>query len=1126
MKKVIKFAIPLSALAFSIAQALTPPDTTIVTHYGTSPEDKGEASEVVTDANKNDYGLAGNIISGTIERLSDAGTNSGPTTSDETLNYKNNNIHNSTIIGKLVSVVGNPISNSLLWGNHDLSRFSTIDKSLQLFGHPYGTKISVLNSSLIGSTKLKQLDPNVSNSFTTNNISGEIQNSQINGQDTILTTSNYNHVSLLGNQNEVSACLGCDCRVGFNNINLIGDNNVISTLPKGYINNGDNGNTYTDVNLKNLSVMGKGNDIRYIGGRADGEYDINSIVLGNNNTIEAEANNEGSSVDEWKKHFANSVVLGHNNKAYGLNNVVIGSNGESAIAEESKKVTIRGADYNFAGATLNYKDGEGNGLEDAYRTVSFGKPGYERQLKNVAAGVISETSTDGINGSQLHAVIEAVNNLKQSAESKPVPTTTVGNGLELNTTDNSDGGKNYEITAKVADGLAFNNSGAITANVGKGVEISDNKIVAKLGKGAEFGDNNEIKAKIGDGLEFGNNGEIKAKGTAITAGDNITVSGDALNGYTINAKKTVIKGEGNTTVSEKEDGSYTITSANTQSVTKAGSGVSVAEANNDQGTKDYTVTVNTGKGVEIADNKVTAKIGDGLEFGDNGEIKAKGTTITAGKNVSVTGDALSGYTISSSISDDQVNDIVKKAKAEVGTFTDTNTQSVTKAGSGVSVAEADNDKGTKDYTVTVNTGKGVEIADNKVTAKIGDGLEFGDNGEIKAKGTTITAGKNVSVTGDALSGYTISSSISDDQINDIVKKTKEEVGTIVDTNTQSVTKAGSGVTVAEADNDKGTKDYTVTINTGKGVEIADNKVTAKIGDGLEFGENGEIKAKGTTITAGDNITVTGDASNGYTVNAKKTVIKGEGNTTVTEKEDGSYTITSENTQSTSSAGNGLSLKETNNANGTKNYEFGAKLGKGLHFDENGAIASNDTSLIAGDGIKVENTEKGTKISLGQDFKHLVTESLTTKSVKSETIEANSAQIGDIKINQNGIDMNNKVISNVADGVKMNDVATVGQVAKTSEKIHHRLDGMEKTINKNKKTSNAGVASVAAMANIPQVMSAGKSGVGVGVGHREGQNAIAVGFSRASDNAKHVVKFSAGIDSQRKSTLGAGYMFMW
>lgn len=1016
MKKLIKFTIPVSALAISIAQALTPPEATLTTNYGSNTTNKGTVSETITDDNKTEYGLAGNIISGTIERMGSVSLRYFGR--DDAINDKHNNINNSTIIGKSVITGGNgsSISNSLLWGSHNLVSLGDVDKMIQLFGQPYGADINIRNSSLIGTTKLKQLDPNVSRSFTTYGIRGEIQNSQINGQDTVLTTSRYNHVSLLGNQNEVSACVGCDCQVSFNNINLIGDNNVISTLPKGYVNNGDNGYTYTNVNLNNLSVMGKGNDIRYVGGNSNGDYNINSIVLGNNNTIEAKANNEGYSADEWKKHFANSVVLGHNNKAYGLNNVVIGSNGESAIAEESKKVTIRDTDYNFAGATPNYKNHEGNGLEDAYRTVSFGKPGYERQLKNVAAGVISETSTDGINGSQLHAVIEAVNNLKQSAEPKPVPTTTVGSGLELNTTNNADGGKNYEITAKVADGLTFNSSGAITANVGKGVEISDNKIVAKLGKGAEFGNDNEIKAKIGDGLEFGDNGEIKAKGTTITAGDNITVSGDTLNGYTINAKKTIIKGEGNTTVTEKEDGSYTITSANTQSVTKAGSGVSVAEANNDQGTKDY--------------------------------------------------------------------------------------------------------------TVTVNTGKGVEIADNKVTAKIGDGLEFGENGEIKAKGTTITAGKNVSVTGDALSGYTISSSISDDQINDIVKKTKEEVGTIVDTNTQSVTKAGSGVTVAEADNDKGTKDYTVTVNTGKGVEIADNKVTAKIGDGLEFGENGEIKAKGTAITAGDNITVTGDASNGYTVNAKKTVIKGEGNTTVTEKEDGSYTITSENTQSTSSAGNGLSLKETNNANGTKNYEFGAKLGKGLHFDENGAIASNDTSLIAGDGIKVENTEKGTKISLGQDFKHLVTESLTTKSVKSETIEANSAQIGDIKINQNGIDMNNKVISNVADGVKMNDVATVGQVAKTSEKIHHRLDGMEKTINKNKKTSNAGVASVAAMANIPQVMNAGKSGVGVGVGHREGQNAIAVGFSRASDNAKHVVKFSAGIDSQRKSTLGAGYMFMW
>ena len=40
--------------------------------------------------------------------------------------------------------------------------------------------------------------------------------------------------------------------------------------------------------------------------------------------------------------------------------------------------------------------------------VSFGKEGYERQLKNVAAGNVSENSTDAINGSQLYGVLDKI----------------------------------------------------------------------------------------------------------------------------------------------------------------------------------------------------------------------------------------------------------------------------------------------------------------------------------------------------------------------------------------------------------------------------------------------------------------------------------------------------------------------------------------------------------------------------------------------------------------------------------------------------------------------------------------------------------------------------------------------
>ena len=86
--------------------------------------------------------------------------------------------------------------------------------------------------------------------------------------------------------------------------------------------------------------------------------------------------------------------------------------------------------------------------------------------------------------------------------------------------------------------------------------------------------------------------------------------------------------------------------------------------------------------------------------------------------------------------------------------------------------------------------------------------------------------------------------------------------------------------------------------------------------------------------------------------------------------------------------------------------------------------------------------------------------------------------------------------------------------------------LDRDVRKNRKRADAGTASVAAMANIPQVYLSGKSGVGVGLGHKHGQSALAVGYSRASDNGKHIIKLSAGIDTQKDVTVGAGYMYQY
>ncbi|MDO4641751.1 MAG: YadA-like family protein [Neisseria sp.] len=90
-----------------------------------------------------------------------------------------------------------------------------------------------------------------------------------------------------------------------------------------------------------------------------------------------------------------SVALGVGATASKENAVAIGAGSTTAVdATAPQSVTINGVTFNFSGgSTLVAGD-----------QVSFGAAGFERQLKNVAPGVVSESSTDAINGSQLYSV--------------------------------------------------------------------------------------------------------------------------------------------------------------------------------------------------------------------------------------------------------------------------------------------------------------------------------------------------------------------------------------------------------------------------------------------------------------------------------------------------------------------------------------------------------------------------------------------------------------------------------------------------------------------------------------------------------------------------------------------------
>ena len=181
-----------------------------------------------------------------------------------------------------------------------------------------------------------------------------------------------------------------------------------------------------------------------------------------------------------------------------------------------------------------------------------------------------------------------------------------------------------------------------------------------------------------------------------------------------------------------------------------------------------------------------------------------------------------------------------------------------------------------------------------------------------------------------------------------------------------------------------------------------------------------------------------------------------------------------------------------------------------------------------------------------------------KVATSKDIGVNSLTVyNGPKITKDGIDARNTKIKNVTAGEDGNDAVNVSQLNQVKARqdaqsralkqvrrtvinhgarltnvenrvtgLENKVDRLDQDVKKNRKRADAGIAAVAAMANIPQVYLPGKSGVGVGVGYKHGQSSVAVGYSRTSDSGHHIIKLSAGVDTQKDVTVGAGYMYQW
>ena len=152
----------------------------------------------------------------------------------------------------------------------------------------------------------------------------------------------------------------------------------------------------------------------------------------------------------------------------------------------------------------------------------------------------------------------------------------------------------------------------------------------------------------------------------------------------------------------------------------------------------------------------------------------------------------------------------------------------------------------------------------------------------------------------------------------------------------------------------------------------------------------------------------------------------------------------------------------------------------------------------------------------------------------DTTQRLATKVDNSTFQQRAADLDLRIAENRAAQQKTNQVVAghTAQLANHEQRItsleqqtNASFKDLRNQIDDNKREANAGIAGVAAIATIPQVTDKQDFSIGAGVGARDGESALAVGFSgRITPNV--VTKVAVSTDSQSGWTVGAGMSYGW
>ena len=810
---------------------------------------------------------------------------------------------------------------------------------------------------------------------------------------------------------------------------------------------------------------------------------------------------------------ANAMALGDHSTAAVANSVALGHDsvaGSNTFNDSSDHATFK----NDGGTDTNVKFQAGLG-SNAGGAVSVGKAGFERQIQNVAAGRLSNTSTDAVNGSQLYAVLNNsgfnvlqnndykarinnnnVVNFKNGTQTTAVVTKTA-NGTDVtfnvNTTTIS-AGENGQVKTPV------NGDAPVTAtSVADAINNTYWNVVAN--------DNTKEAVKAGNTVKFidGKNISISQNGKEFTIATSNNVSFDHVDvgpisidkdaGVNAGNKKItgVAAGEADTDAVNVSQLNKAVNAAKTE--VKAGKNTSIKESKGTNGESIYTIDA-----VDTSAN-VTSKSG-ALKV-----TEGKPTLDDAG-NTTVT-----NYDID--LSDKTKEDIQKGVDAH---------DIVTNKGLTFTGDSGETDEKLLGEKVAINGDDNIttEAKGSEVTVKLNkditvDSVKAGDT-TINNDGLKIAGGPSVTKAGIDAAGNKISNVAN----GDLNANSKDAVNGSQLYEVKELASKGWNATATKKDGSTGEVSGTKVANVAPGETV--NYIA---GDNIKLEQNGinftisttkDLKAENVTATTVNTTTINlgeGDNSTPITVVSGKDAAPNLDGKTPNRMNFGGETI------ATLSDG----LKFGANVGDV----YGAKLNSQINVK--GADSNTNWSEFDGGDNVMTNIDKSGNVRVG-----------IKKNLKVESVTANKFTAGDTVIDsngvtikngpsmtKNGINAGNKQITNVAPGriaADSTDAVNGSQLHEVKADMNNKINHLNGQVNKLGKRVNAGTASALAASQLPQAYIPGKSMVSVAAGNYQGQNAVALGMSRISDNGKIIIRLAGTSDTQGKVGVAVGAGYHW